>query len=120
MKTAVLLKDGATVVETVELAVSFWDRLTGLLGRRSLAAGRALLIHPCSSIHTFFMRFPLDVVFLGSGMEVVKIARNIRPNRVVLGGPGAVSVLEMEAGWFPENLLKVGDRVSLGEAVKGT
>ncbi len=113
MTTATLKKDGATLVEVVELALRLGERMKGLLGRTSLGAGRAMYIAPCASIHTFLMKFSLDLVFLDRSMKVCRIVRNVRPNRVVGGGWGARAVLEMETGWFPEGALKEGDKVEL-------
>jgi len=115
MKTAVLVKNGEKVVEAVELAVDLKSRLVGLLGRSSLGTRRAMYLSPCSSIHTFFMKFPIDLVFLSRGLEVTKIVRDVGPWRMVIGGPDAWSVLEMESGWFPADALKVGDKVCLNE-----
>mgnify|MGYP001574163575 CR=1 FL=1 len=111
---ATLRKDGAVLVEHVELALRLRERMKGLLGRRSLGVGRALYLSPCNSVHTFFMRFPLDLVFLDRALVVRRVLRNVPANRIVWGGPGARSVLEVEAGWLSEGSLKPGDRVELG------
>ena len=113
MKTAVLVKNGVSLIESVELAVDLKSRIVGLLGRSSLCKQRAMYLAPCSSIHTFFMKFPLDLVFLGRDMQVKKVVRNVFPGRIVSGGWGAWSVIEMESGWFPVDGLKVGDQVIL-------
>ncbi len=110
---AILEKDGTCLVEYVEVAESAPSRMLGLMGRRCLAGGHALLIRPCRSIHTFMMRFNLDLVFLGSDNTVVKIVRNVRPCRFVFGGRQARSVLEMASGWFPEGAVKIGDELSV-------
>ena len=87
--------------------------MKGLLGRSSLAPEHALYLAPCDSIHTFFMKFNLDLIFLNKDMKVEKIVRNIAPHRMVYGGFNAKSVLETASGWFPENLLNKGDKVDL-------
>ena len=115
MKTAVLTKNGANVIETVELAVDMASRIVGLLGRSSLGKQRAMYLSPCASIHTFGMKFPIDVFFLGRDMEVKKIVRHVMPWRVVCGGAGAWSVIEVESGWLPPEALVSGDRVVLQE-----
>jgi len=56
--------NGRVLAQEVERAGSFWQRMKGLLGRRGLPAGQALFLEPCNSIHTFFMGFPIDAVFL--------------------------------------------------------
>ncbi|MBO7720914.1 MAG: DUF192 domain-containing protein [Kiritimatiellae bacterium] len=81
-----------------EVAETFFERAKGLIGRRGLGRGRGLLIPRCNCIHTLFMRFPIDAVFLDRGGGVVKTVRNIRPWRFwVWGGWRASSVLETEA-----------------------
>ena len=97
---AVLAKSGDTLIESVETASSLAARMRGLLGRDGLARGHALHIVHCDSIHTFFMKFSLDLVFLDRGNRVVKVVSSVTPWRMVWGGPGACSVLEMSAGWF--------------------
>ena len=81
-----------------EVAETFAERLRGLIGRDGLAPGEGLLITRCNCIHTFFMRFPIDVAFLDRRGAVVKTVRNVRPWRLfVWGGFRAVSALETEA-----------------------
>lgn len=82
-----------------EVARSFAERARGLIGRRSLAPGEGMLILKCNAIHTCFMRFPIDAVFLDRNNHVVKTVRDIRPWRLfVWGGWRAKKVLETAAG----------------------
>lgn len=113
MKTGVLKKDGVTLAGTVELALRPLERMRGLLGRSSLGPGRAMYIAPCGSIHTFLMKFPIDVVFVNQSLDVTKILRNVRPNRIVSGGRGARAVLEMESGWLAADAIGEGDKLTL-------
>ncbi len=77
------------------VASRFFDRLKGLIGRRTLAPGTGLLILRCNAIHTFFMRFAIDATFLDRHDQVVKVVRAIPPWRLfVWGGWRAVKVLE--------------------------
>jgi len=115
MKTGVLLKGDARLIESVDLAVDFKSRLVGLLGRKSLGRHRGMYLSPCGSIHTFFMKFPIDLIFLGKDMVVRKIVRNVLPWRVAFGGDGAWSVIEIESGWFPADALSAGDKVVIDE-----
>jgi uncharacterized membrane protein (UPF0127 family) len=68
----------------VEVARSFSQRLVGLLGRRSLSTDSGLLITPCNNIHTAFMRFAIDVVFIDENAKVVAVCPNIGPFRVAM------------------------------------
>jgi uncharacterized membrane protein (UPF0127 family) len=90
-------RDGSVVCERCVVADRMLSRMKGLLGRRSLPAGEGLLIRPAPSIHTFFMRFPIDVVFLSRAGEVMKISANVRPWRT-RSCRRAYAVLELAAG----------------------
>ena len=99
------------IVSRVVIAESYWSRFWGLMGRRTLAEDEGLLIEPCSSIHTMFMRFAIDVVFLDREHRIVKVA-TVPPFRAALGR-GAHTVLEIPAGTAKRNGLEVGDALSL-------
>lgn len=86
-----------TVVQNLHVADRFWSRFRGLQCRRSFPVGSGLLLVPCSSIHTFFMRFPIDVAFLDDQGVVVAVRSNLKPWRVVLPVAGAHAALEMAA-----------------------
>jgi uncharacterized protein len=73
-------------------------RLLGLALLRELPRGHALLLRRCRSVHTFGMRFPLDVAFLSADGTVVRLVRDVRPGRLVRCGPPAADVLETRAG----------------------
>lgn len=90
------------------------SRVVGLLRHKSLAEDAALLIVPCNSIHTWFMRFDIDAVFLTREMEVVSIFPDLPPWKVAWGGKGAFSVIELPAGRAGRAGLKTGDRLALG------
>ena len=108
-------ESGGRSLAVVEVAETPWERMRGLLGRTGLPERRAMYLAPCSAVHTFFMNFPLDLVFLARGGEVVRIVRAVPRNRFVFGGPGAAGVLEMAAGWLPGHALSPGDRVALSD-----
>jgi len=93
------------------VAVSVWSRFWGLMLRKGLAEGEALHIRPCSSIHTFFMRFRMDAVFLDRDNRVVKVIPEMQPWRAALGGSGAHSVLELSGGAAAQAQVTVGDRL---------
>ncbi len=100
---------GTVVAEDVAVARSFWGRFRGLMLRRGMASGEALLIEPSASIHTAFMRFPIDVVFLDREKRVVKVAENVRPFRAVLSR--GHSALELSAGSAGKANIAEGDRL---------
>lgn len=80
-----------------EVADGPLTRLRGLMGRRTLPRGRGLLLKPAPSIHTFFMRFAIDAVFLDADMSVVAVRPELAPWRMA-GSRGARAVLELPAG----------------------
>ncbi len=82
----------------VRVADSAWSRLVGLLGCAGLPAGQGILIRPCSSVHTFGMRFPIDVVYLAADGLVVKVVHGLRPWRFSMGGRRARTVVELARG----------------------
>jgi uncharacterized membrane protein (UPF0127 family) len=91
-----------------------FGRMKGLLGRRALASGEGLLLRPASSVHTFFMRFAIDVVFLDRDLRVLSIAHDVRPWRAA-GRPGARAALELPAGECERRGLRIGDSVAFAE-----
>lgn len=90
--------DGRVVAEHVEVAGGVWQRFMGLMFRAELPAGHGLALTPCNSIHMFFMRIPLDVVFLDGDGRVLHTCDGIRPWRVSRIVRGARTAVELPAG----------------------
>ena len=88
---------GGVVCELGVLADTPLRRMKGLLGRRSLLPGEGLLLKPAGSIHTWFMRFSIDAVFLDGDLRVLDVRHDVRPWRTALRR-GAKSVLELPSG----------------------
>lgn len=86
------------------IAESLVDRLIGLMFREKLIGSDGLLLDPCRSIHTFFMRYSLDIIFLSSDDRIVKIIRNLKPWRMTWIYFRANKTLELPAGKFPVEL----------------
>ena len=95
----------------LELASGFWDRLVGLLSRSSLQHNTGLLIVPCSNVHTAFMRFTIDAVFVNDQGVVLKIAKNLKPFRVAIC-PSARACLELASGGADLFKLQLGQCIS--------
>ncbi len=110
---------GTTVAGQARKAESFWARLVGLMGRRRLEEGEGLLLSPCSSVQTFFMRFPIDVIFVDGEARVVKVAPALVPFRLALGGRGARDALEVAAGTAARSATAVGDRLAVEDDCQG-
>lgn len=92
------LTTGQTVANRLSIAATFVKRLVGLLNRSRLDAGEGLLITPCKGVHTMFMRFPIDVVFLDKDRTVIALADHLPPWRQSAYRRGASAVLELPAG----------------------
>lgn len=103
------------VLPDVRKTVTVLDRTRGLLGTRALAGGQGLLISPCNAVHTFFMRFSIDVIFLDRDGAIVKIIQALKPFRLGMA-LGAAAVLEVRAGEADRTGLRPGDRLSWVEA----
>jgi uncharacterized protein len=101
-------ENGDVVCDRCVVAASPFARMKGLLGRSELRPGEGLLLRPASAIHTFFMRFPIDAVFLDRDWRVVGIAGDVAPWRTA-GRKGAKAVLELPAGESARRGLRPGD-----------
>lgn len=118
MASARNLSRGTTLAEDLEVARSFWSRLRGLMGRRPLARGSGLYLAG-NGIHMFFMRFPIDAVFLSrpgpaGERQVLAVRTGLAPWRgLVPYVRGAAGVLELPAGTVGESGTAVGDVVVL-------
>ena len=101
-------RDGRVVVEHCLVAARPLRRMRGLLGRTGLAAGEGILLRPAASIHTFFMRFPIDAIFLDRDLVVVGIESDLPPWRAA-ARKRAHSLLELAAGECDRRGLREGD-----------
>lgn len=99
------------VVPRVLRARGFWGRAIGLMGRRDLPPDEALWLSPCSAIHTFFMRFPIDALFHAADGTLLRVATDVRPGRWNIRARGAAGVIELRAGAPAAARLRVGDRL---------
>jgi uncharacterized protein len=99
LRPAAQLAHHPTVVcHEVRMADRFVTRLIGLLGKRRLEPGAGLLIEPCSSIHTFGMAFPIDVIALDQDYQVLGTWSHVRPWRLKVFGRDTRRVLELASG----------------------
>ena len=106
---------GTVVAQDVRLADGIWSRFWGLMGRKSLADGAGLLLKPSFSIHTAFMRFPIDIVYLDGALRVVKVVPELKPFRMSAAFGGAHSALELNAGAASRAGVQAGDQLVLEE-----
>jgi uncharacterized membrane protein (UPF0127 family) len=104
---------GTVVGERVRVASSAVDRSVGLLRTPEVLAGEGLWIERSPSIHMFFMRYPIDAVFVDRNMRVTRIAAHLKPWRMVPWAFGARDCLELRAGAAEQSRTAVGDELSL-------
>jgi uncharacterized membrane protein (UPF0127 family) len=104
---------GSVVAERCRVARSLRDRTVGLLGTSSLPAGEGLWIERSPSIHMFFMRYPIDAVFVDGDDRVVRVVERLRPWRMVAWVRGARDCLELPAGAAAASGTVAGDQLEL-------
>ncbi len=111
-----LFKGGENLLLIEELckASSLLSRMQGLLGSSSLSANAGLWILRCNSIHTFFMKYPIDCVFVDKSMKVTSIKSDVEPFRMVWPQRKADSVIELAAGTVQKLQIKIGDQLHVG------
>ena len=109
-----MTEDGRTAVERCACAESALERMWGLLGRRTLELDEGLLLRPAASIHTAFMRFPIDAVFVDGDGRVMRVADRIKPWRTV-AEKGAKAVVELPSGAAELAHIRPGRRLLLPE-----
>ena len=106
-----------TVVgDRVRVARSSVDRSVGLLRTPEVKSGEGLWIERSPSIHMFFMKYPIDAVFVDKDLRVTKVVANLKPWRVVWWARGARDCLELRAGAAAESGTQVGDQLHISEA----
>ena len=111
-ETAKNFQTGAELlIENFEIAETLWERGRGLLGRKHLETNRALWIKHNNNIHTFFMKFAIDCIFVNRNLEIVKIKKSVPPFRIV--GPywKSHSVIEAASGFADAKNLNIGDQL---------
>lgn len=101
------------LAEETTFAKNIFQRAKGLLGKKELAKGKALVINPCNSVHTFFMRFPIDVVFVNKTNKVIAVIPAIPAFRISKIYFHAAYVIELPAGTLETNPVAVGDLLEI-------
>jgi uncharacterized membrane protein (UPF0127 family) len=100
--------------QNLAIADSMTSRMKGLLGKTELVGDEMLWIQRCNSIHTFFMKFSIDCIFLNSQMNVCAVRRNVLPWRMVWPILSARSVIELPAGQAEVLKVSLGDQLHVG------
>jgi uncharacterized protein len=108
-------RSGLVVAATLEPAFDSASRKRGLLGRDGLPESHALIIAPSNMVHTFFMRFPIDILFVSRAGVVLKAAADV-PGRRIVGAWRGFAVVEMRAGSLAGSGTRAGDTLLLVES----
>ena len=110
---AINLTRNTDLASNVVLAKGFFKRMKGLLLKKGMMKGEALLIAPCKGVHTIGMRFSIDVVFLNKNNEVIALRKSLRPNQLTPIYINSLTVLELPAGVIEATNTQVGDKIEI-------
>ena len=102
---------GTELARDARAARTFWPRFIGLMGRSALQLGEALVLEPCSSVHTAFMRFAIDVVYTDRSWRVVKVCSNLKPFRASGVLRGGYAAIELASGAIAASGIAPGDQL---------
>ena len=109
-------RTGLLVARELEAALTSADRKRGLLGREGLRPGQALIIAPTNLVHTFSMRFPIDILFVARDGRVLKVRESVPPRRIA-GAFGGFAVVECAAGQLALSGTRAGDSIEVCRSV---
>ncbi|MDC3413652.1 DUF192 domain-containing protein [Aquibacillus sp. 3ASR75-11] len=118
MQLVNLSKDRKIAVE-MACAYTFFSRLKGLMFTRQLHSGTGLHINPCPSVHTFFMNYAIDVVYLDQQHVVVAVDHQLEPGKLGRRYKHVVSVVELSAGTAQKTKLEIGDQLKFSYKGEG-
>jgi uncharacterized membrane protein (UPF0127 family) len=113
------LDTGAVVADRIAVADTHATRAVGLLSREGLEPGEGLWIVPSRGVHTFWMRFAIDVIALDDRGVIIDRVVHLKPWRIRLPRRGTAGVLELRAGTLEETGTRVGHRIELAQAQAG-
>ena len=116
MLKLLIQESGQVLAQEVRTAYSFGSRLKGLLGTRTFPLNSCLHIYPCRSVHTFFMRYAIDVIHLDNRHRIVGMEPDLKPGRIGGGFIQTVSVLELPSGTIYRTKPELGQTVQFVEA----
>jgi uncharacterized protein len=111
--------NGNIVAEEVMRAFTFFRRLKGLMFTKSLPSGCCLHIRPCRSVHTFFMKYTIDILYLDAQYNIIGVEANLKPGKLGAIFQNSVSVIELPEGTIQQNDLQIGQAVRFETTKKG-
>ncbi|HNW26677.1 MAG TPA: DUF192 domain-containing protein [Candidatus Gastranaerophilaceae bacterium] len=103
--------NNTVIAERAEVAKSFFSRTVGLILKKTLKEGEGLVIKPCFSIHTFFMKFAIDVLFVNKKNEIVALYENVKPWRILPVHFNSYYVVELPSGTISSTNISKGDSI---------
>jgi uncharacterized membrane protein (UPF0127 family) len=106
--------EAKVLLSEVILAKSTFARMKGLLGRSHLNPSEGMILQPCSSIHCYFMKFPIDVIMMDHNQRVIGLRKNIQPNEWVPPIPFCDSMIEASAGVIEASGIELGALIHVG------
>ncbi|MBM7557187.1 DUF192 domain-containing protein [Halanaerobacter jeridensis] len=99
------------IVNEVRVANTFWQRLVGLLRHKELKENEGLIIKPCQIVHTFFMSFTIDLVFIDGHGQVLELIENLKPNRISPFVVESEQVIELASGVIQTKGIELEDEI---------
>ncbi len=108
---------GKLLVSHLRCADTFWLRLAGLIPTGNLPKGHGLLLTPCTSIHTFLMKYPIDVAYLDSNFVVVRAFHNVKPWRALPSADRTKHVLEIPPATLASTGTLVGHKLEISSGI---
>jgi uncharacterized protein len=115
MLRLVNLDTGAVLADRMELASTFGKRLRGLMFSTELPRGSGLHLLPCRSVHTFFMKYSIDVIHLDKACRIVALESSMKPGRIGVTHPETASIVELPQGTIEHTCTAVGQTVQFEE-----
>lgn len=108
----ILKKGGAIIFENCQVANTFLTRLIGLMGKSIVQENQAVVFPKCNSIHTFFMRIPIDVIFVSKTGKVVRVVPELKPWKLLMPIKGAAHSIEVASQGALRKNIKIGDQLT--------
>jgi hypothetical protein len=109
---------GTVLGQAIEVAQTAAQKVKGLLGRECLEDGQGLLFKSAGSLHTLFMRFPIDIVYADKNGKILKLSESVGPFKLVAAPLRCFYALELPAGAIKASGTRVGDRLSFDEELE--
>ena len=104
------VKDGVCLIENMNITTNVWERMQGLIGKPQLALNQGLMLSSCNSVHTFGMKYDIDLVYVNRDKKIVKLVQGLKPNRVSFC-LNAASTLELNSGVIKNLGINFGDHL---------